>query len=121
MYDLYLEHHGIKGMKWGVRRYQNKDGSLTAAGKKRARKNWSEDAIQAKKIKKKSVHSMSNSELQTLNKRMELESKYHQLNPSVVKKGLKFVGAVAGGMGTVLALRNNSKQLIDIGKKVFGG
>lgn len=31
----YLEHHGILGMKWGVRRYQNKDGSLTPAGKKR--------------------------------------------------------------------------------------
>ena len=30
-----LYHHGIKGMKWGVRRYQNKDGSLTPAGKKR--------------------------------------------------------------------------------------
>lgn len=32
-----LTHWGIKGMKWGVRRYQNKDGSLTAAGKKRKR------------------------------------------------------------------------------------
>ena len=30
-----LTHHGILGMKWGVRRYQNKDGSLTPAGKKR--------------------------------------------------------------------------------------
>lgn len=30
-----LMHWGIKGMKWGVRRYQNKDGSLTPAGKKR--------------------------------------------------------------------------------------
>ena len=30
-----LYHHGIKGQKWGVRRYQNADGSLTSAGKKR--------------------------------------------------------------------------------------
>lgn len=32
-----LQHHGIKGQKWGRRRYQNADGSLTAAGKKRYR------------------------------------------------------------------------------------
>lgn len=34
-YSDELYHHGIKGMRWGVRRYQNKDGSLTPAGKKR--------------------------------------------------------------------------------------
>lgn len=33
--DSYLMHHGVKGQKWGVRRYQNSDGTLTEAGKKR--------------------------------------------------------------------------------------
>ena len=37
MYKRYLAHHGIKGQKWGVRRYQNPDGSLTEEGKRRAR------------------------------------------------------------------------------------
>ena len=35
MDNNYVMHFGIKGMRWGVRRYQNKDGSLTPAGKKR--------------------------------------------------------------------------------------
>lgn len=43
----YLAHHGILGQKWGVRRFQNKDGSLTAAGKKRYSHKDVEDAFVA--------------------------------------------------------------------------
>ena len=35
--NTYLIHHGIKGQKWGVRRYQNEDGSYTNAGRRRLR------------------------------------------------------------------------------------
>lgn len=42
-YNDELYHHGIKGMRWGVRRYQNKDGTLTPAGKERYREVSSAD------------------------------------------------------------------------------
>lgn len=43
MSEAELYHHGIKGQKWGVRRYQNADGSLTEAGKKRQEKRVASD------------------------------------------------------------------------------
>ena len=50
-YELY--HHGIKGMKWGVRRYRNTDGSLTPEGRKRYRSDSKADNTErAKKIVK---------------------------------------------------------------------
>lgn len=38
-----LYHYGVKGMKWGVRRYQNADGTLTSEGRKRARQEYKQD------------------------------------------------------------------------------
>lgn len=48
--ELYLAHHGILGMKWGIRRYQNPDGSLTAEGKLRYGSTTPGDEKNANKI-----------------------------------------------------------------------
>lgn len=48
-----LYHHGVKGMKWGQRRYQNKDGTLTNAGKKRYNKELEKLKQEQKVLKNK--------------------------------------------------------------------
>ena len=114
-----LYHHGIKGMKWGVRRYQNKDGSLTSAGKKRYNQNdWSDDAKEASRLKNKSVSQMSNAELRKLTERQQLERNYANLNPSRIKKGLAVATTVATVLGTVTTIYANGDKLVKLGKKV---
>lgn len=49
--ENYLQHHGVKGQKWGRRRYQNPDGTLTEAGKKRYNKEMEKLKAEEKQIK----------------------------------------------------------------------
>ena len=111
-----LYHWGIKGMKWGVRRYQNKDGSLTNAGKKRRSKKLSDDYVTAKSLKKKKISQMSNAELRKLNERQNLERQYKQMNKSHIAKGIAFIASAAAITNTAVNLYNNSNKLVSIGK-----
>jgi hypothetical protein len=123
--DLY--HHGILGMKWGVRRYQNKDGSLTTAGKRRMNKEDKERAAffknkktktEEEKPKPKTVKEMSDAELREKTNRMRLENYYvresntmRDLNPKQVSKGKQFVDKV---MSEVI-----TPAVTDVGRQVF--
>lgn len=55
----YLEHHGILGMKWGVRKYQNEDGTLTDAGKKRykTKTNFEKQTARDRRIRRNAIKS----------------------------------------------------------------
>lgn len=80
--DEELYHWGIKGMKWGVRRFQNPDGSLTPAGKKRygAEDGEGEEKPNyAPKAPKKSASDYTDDELRTQINRMQMEKQYRDL------------------------------------------
>lgn len=83
----YISHFGVKGMKWGIRRYQNRDGSLTPEGRKRYGR--SEDSEKVRELRKKPVSAMSNQELETVIRRMNLERQYRELKSSEINSGKK--------------------------------
>lgn len=66
-----LYHHGTKGMRWGIRRYQNKDGSLTPAGQKRYNK-------EVEKLKKETAKVKAAEKLAANNKKVQ--SKFDKLD-----------------------------------------
>lgn len=89
-----IMHYGIMGMKWGVRRYQNPDGSLTAAGRLRYGSSENLRASYAKKEAKKehktaykNRHTMTNEELQDSIKRLQLEKQLKDLTEQDITKG----------------------------------
>lgn len=113
-----LVHHGIKGMKWYQRRYQNKDGSLTPQGKIRygaVYKKGSKPSTfssESSKPKTKSVSEMSDQELQAAINRKRLEAEYARLNPKQVSKGQKFAKAVMNDV-VIPAAKNVGKAYVE--------
>lgn len=112
-----LYHWGIKGMKWGVRRYQNKDGTLTSEGKK----HYSQDHEEYTRAHtKKSVREMSDSELNARINRLQKEQQYERLtaSPSKLQKAIKIAGTTATALGTVMTLYNNGSNAMKLGKSI---
>lgn len=96
-----LMHYGVKGMKWGVRR---------ARSSRPMSKEGAEGVRLSNRAKKNGVKSLSNKELEKLNKRVELERKYTKNNPGIVKKGATAIAsvlAVASTASAVVSLPNN--------------
>lgn len=95
-----LMHYGIKGQRWGFRRFQNPDGTLTAEGKIRYSETQNGRSVttstksQTSQPARKSVSEMSNEELQREITRIKLEREYRSLNPKQVSTGRKVVNHI---------------------------
>ena len=80
-----LYHHGIKNMKWGIRRFQNKDGSLTPAGKKR----YDKEVAKLKAEKKKLRNEISVQKKADKLKQLEKERDVLKVQSKKLKKNSK--------------------------------
>lgn len=141
--DAYLAHHGILGMKWGIRRYQNTDGSLTAAGKKRYggntyKEDRANDVIKAKKqaerdeknrikAENKAIRAERKKQLRlrrTLSDkdllegigRLEKEKKYKELLKEDLERGNKDVNDVLKQSGKKVATMTLTGTALYIGQ-----
>lgn len=126
-----LYHHGILGMRWGIRRYQNADGTLTPAGRRKANKLAKKYAIiTGKKLivkkrtvqgnekpKPKTISEMSDQEIQSRINRMRLEDTYMSMVAArapkpQVSRGKRFVNNIKRNVIT--------PALIDGGRTLLG-
>lgn len=100
--DEFLEHFGVKGMKWGKRKAENSSSPNKT--------HTSADAARVNKLKarvaSKGTDNLSNDDLAKLNKRAQLMSEYKKNNPTTFKKGqnaLKEVVATRKDVLTIIA------------------
>jgi poly-D-alanine transfer protein DltD len=104
MNELY--HHGIKGMHWGVRRYQNPDGTLTAAGKLHDRMADRQTRREAKKQRlwnAKNSSQLSDEELTNQILRLQKEKQLKDLTAQTVAPGRKKVRQLLERYGEQMA------------------
>lgn len=128
----YLKHYGILGMKWGVRRYQNPDGTLTQEGKERRNRNSGDDSwfsraraqisnglsvhrVNKATRKQTDVGNMTDEEVEKAISRLQLEKRYNdlakELHPKSSGKLKNAVSTLAADTLRMVGMRTVSEIL----------
>lgn len=142
-------HHGILGQRWGIRRYRNRDGSLTPAGKKRydsyeraikpgkddkpsparriasSSKDITDESTkiikEIQKGRKPSFDDLSDQELQKRINRLRLEQQYSDLTGANSTKGEDFMLKLLTIVGSTAAIGASTVAIVEGVKKIKGG
>lgn len=108
----FINHHGIKGMRWGIR---NKRNVIKPSG----------DAKKAAALRRKKPSELSTKQLKSLNERMNLEQNARRLNPTSIQRGTLAASSILTTLGIGVTAYNMvtspaGKAAIAAGKKALG-
>ena len=125
----YMYHSGIKGQKWGIRRFQNEDGTLTEEGKRRygstdtgtgGKKNKpKKEKPESSTWKSKDAGYLSDAELNRRNSRLQREKQYRDMTRSRAAKAGKWIAATAGTILVASAIATAKGKMTGVYRDVL--